>query len=512
MQVTDTQRAVGGVIVHSAWVTEGVMAVGDSVRATVDAQRRSDTMRNHTATHLLHQALRDVLGSHVRQAGSVVAPDRLRFDFTHVGVVLPEEIDQVQALVNESIRCNLAARKEETSYREAIAGGALAFFGDRYPERVRTLHLGDYSYEVCGGTHVERTGDIGAFRIVAESGIGTGIRRIEAVTGRGADAWVDERLRWLEGVARELHTTPAETLGRIAHIVRELAEARRAGGAARREASHQQAERLLGEVAAGERCSRYQRSGGSYPDGDAPRDGRPTPGQTEERRGRSRGSTRWPVRAGGHGHAGPGCQGLPGEGHRPQRRPGDGWSRGWPARRSSGGRPGPGSLARRPRRRGGGDPAGGGVALRLLGLDVGERRIGLAVGDTETGLAVPIGVLERHGDGRDPERLVGQATARGVGALVVGMPFTTRGELGFQAQLVAGLVDDLRQCTPMVVVTWDERYSSAEADRRLAERPVRARRGRANGSPVGVRDAVSATIILQSYLDAGSKGLGGPDG
>ena len=248
LEVRDTRRPAAGVIVHEATVTEGVIAVGDTVHAEVDAGRRADIMRNHTATHLLHQALRAVLGSHVRQAGSLVAPDYLRFDFTHVGPVTSEELDEIQRLVNDVVRRNLPADKRETTYREAVDGGALAFFGDRYPERVRTLTIGDFSYEVCGGTHVERSGDIGSFRITSESGIGTGLRRIEAVTGRGADAWMEERLGWLEQVTQQLHTAAAEAPGRVAALLREVAQARRATSTSQRDSSLREAEVLLAQV------------------------------------------------------------------------------------------------------------------------------------------------------------------------------------------------------------------------------------------------------------------------
>ena len=164
--------------------------MGETVDAFVDPIRRDDTARNHTATHMLHAALRQVLGPHVRQAGSLVAPDRLRFDFTHVQQVTDEEMWQVQLLVNEKVRQNARVLKDEDTYQEAIRRGALAFFGDRYDERVRLVEIanGDtFSFEVCGGTHVGRTGEVGAVYVLGESSIGAGMRRIEAISGRAAE-------------------------------------------------------------------------------------------------------------------------------------------------------------------------------------------------------------------------------------------------------------------------------------------------------------------------------------
>ena len=260
LQVHDTQRPVGELIVHDALVERGEIAVGDSVRAMVDAPRREDVARNHTGTHLLHAALRKVLGTHVRQAGSLVAPDRLRFDFTHVAPVTPDELRQIQGMINEAVLQNLSVTKRETTFREAVAQGALAFFGEQYGDRVRVLEVapsrsgegnGDvqpFSFEVCGGTHVDHSGDIGYFRITGETGIGTGMRRIEAVTGRGAEDWVDQRLGWLEAVAGRLHAAPAEVPQRVDALLEEVERSRKEAAATQRDASRRQADELLDEV------------------------------------------------------------------------------------------------------------------------------------------------------------------------------------------------------------------------------------------------------------------------
>ncbi|HEX5046226.1 MAG TPA: alanine--tRNA ligase [Gammaproteobacteria bacterium] len=198
--VEDTHK-LGLAFGHTGEVKSGRIAVDDLVHASVDAERRAAIVLNHSATHLLHAALRTVLGEHVQQKGSLVAPDRLRFDFSHYEPVTPEQIRQIEDLVNDQIRLNADADIRVLPYDEAIAAGALAFFGDKYGDRVRVLKLGDFSTELCGGTHVSRAGDIGLFKIVSESGIAAGVRRIEAVTGRGALEWVNANETLLRDVA-----------------------------------------------------------------------------------------------------------------------------------------------------------------------------------------------------------------------------------------------------------------------------------------------------------------------
>ena len=171
---------------HVTAVREGALQVGDEVTAKVDAARRDAIRRNHTATHLLHAALREVVGKHVRQAGSLVAPDRLRFDVTHHAPLTPAELDAIERLVNNHVFRNQAVETEERSTAEAIAAGAMALFGEKYGERVRVVTVPDFSIELCGGTHCGATGDIGPFVITHEGGVAAGVRRIEAVTGMGA--------------------------------------------------------------------------------------------------------------------------------------------------------------------------------------------------------------------------------------------------------------------------------------------------------------------------------------
>ena len=247
-KVSDTQKPMADLIVHTAKIGAGDISVGDAVHAAVDRERRLDIARNHTATHLLHAVLRDTLGSHVRQAGSLVASERLRFDFTHVSGVDRDELAAIESRINEAVRSDLPLVKDETTYREATATGALAFFGERYADRVRTVQIGEtnpVSFEVCGGTHLERTGQIGVFRIVGESSVGAGVRRIEAVTGRGGDAWIGQRLNALEEAAAKLRASPAELPQRVDALLAQVEEAKRSSQGGRREASQQEAEDLL---------------------------------------------------------------------------------------------------------------------------------------------------------------------------------------------------------------------------------------------------------------------------
>jgi alanyl-tRNA synthetase len=217
-EVTDT-RKWGKAHAHHGVMRRGRVEGGESVRAEVDRATRQATVLNHSATHLLHAALRKVLGEHVQQKGSLVAPDRLRFDFSHYEPVTREQLAQIEALVNAEIRANAKAEIQVLPYEEAVAGGALALFGEKYDDRVRVLRLGDFSMELCGGTHVRRAGDIGLFKIVAESGIASGVRRIEAVTGRGALDWIGRHEETLQQVANLLKGGWDEAGEKVRHLL-----------------------------------------------------------------------------------------------------------------------------------------------------------------------------------------------------------------------------------------------------------------------------------------------------
>ena len=232
--VDDTQKSANA-IVHYGLVEQGELKVGQEMEAVVDADRRQAIRLNHTATHLMHAALRQVLGDHVTQKGSLVAQDRLRFDFSHYEGVTTEQLQEIENLVNNEIRKNIATETKIMSYDEAIKFGAMALFGEKYGDDVRVLQLGDFSVELCGGTHVERTGDIGTFKITSEGGVASGIRRIEALTGQGAMQWIASSQRNLNELAGLLRSQPEQAaekvkllLKRTKSLEKELATARQA--------------------------------------------------------------------------------------------------------------------------------------------------------------------------------------------------------------------------------------------------------------------------------------------
>ncbi|MGC4251735.1 MAG: DHHA1 domain-containing protein, partial [Sphingobium sp.] len=238
--VEDTAKPLGRLHAHRAKVGAGSIKVGDTVHLSVDVNRRDRIRANHSATHLLHAALRKELGAHVTQKGSLVAPDRLRFDFSHPEALTHSQIAAIEADVNEQIRHNEEVTTRLMTPDDAIAAGAMALFGEKYGDEVRVLSMGrgdehSYSVELCGGTHVRATGDIALFKIVSESAVSSGVRRIEALTGEAARLWLSDREDRLRQSAATLKTTPDEVPARIAALVeqsrkleRELAEAKKA--------------------------------------------------------------------------------------------------------------------------------------------------------------------------------------------------------------------------------------------------------------------------------------------
>ena len=232
--VTDTFKTPAGMFVHRAEVRQGSLAIGTPVRLVIDTERRLRLRANHSATHLLHEALRHVLGDHVAQKGSMVAPDRLRFDFSHPKAVSVEEQARVQAIVNQRIQLNNEVSTRIMTPEAAIELGALALFGEKYGDEVRVVQMGGpaetagrgaWSVELCGGTHVARTGDISLLKIISESAVAGGVRRIEAVTQAGAIDWIEGREKILTEAADILRIAPEKLAGRVARL---LADARKA--------------------------------------------------------------------------------------------------------------------------------------------------------------------------------------------------------------------------------------------------------------------------------------------
>jgi alanyl-tRNA synthetase len=200
VDIKETTRPVPTLILHKGVVSKGRIREGEQLRMTVNATTRQDAQRNHTATHLLHAALRDMLGPHVKQYGSLVGPNRLRFDFAHFRPLSSRDVDEIEMVVNNEVRKNALVATEVMSIQDAVAKGALAFFGDKYGEQVRVVTVESFSKELCGGTHCQHTGDIGLFRVMSETGVAAGVRRIEAQTGSGALA----HMKKLETDIREL--------------------------------------------------------------------------------------------------------------------------------------------------------------------------------------------------------------------------------------------------------------------------------------------------------------------
>lgn len=245
--ITDTVRSAGDVIVHRGKVIEGEISVGDKVEAGVNVPRRLDIARNHTATHLLQAALRQILGDRISQRGSLVESDRLRFDFSWLAAITEEQFREIQRWVNEKIRQNLPVKTEVTSYSQAIAEGATALFEEKYGEEVRVVEIGELpiSKELCGGTHVKSTGEIGSFLVVGESSVGAGLRRVEAVTGRTAELVLEKRLGILYNMAEEIGSTIEETPDKLRTLNKELEIEHKRSLLLERELSRRMAESLF---------------------------------------------------------------------------------------------------------------------------------------------------------------------------------------------------------------------------------------------------------------------------
>ena len=248
-EVAEPREVLSGLIVHFGKITSGTAKVGDDVWAAVDYERRQDIARNHTATHILHSELRYVLGEHVQQAGSLVTPDYLRFDFTHSAMLTQDELDAVEQSVNDAILANYPVSAEVEPYREAVAKGAIALFDEKYGDRVRVVRIGSgeeaFSQELCGGTHVAYTGEIGLFLIQSESSIGAGVRRIVALTGRAAQRMASQRMRTLNAAAAFLGCVPEEVDRKVLNLMERVQSLEKSLEAWKRAQARQQFERLI---------------------------------------------------------------------------------------------------------------------------------------------------------------------------------------------------------------------------------------------------------------------------
>jgi alanyl-tRNA synthetase len=246
-RVDDTQKS-GSAIVHYGEVIEGKLQANDGANAKVDAARRNAIRLNHTATHLLHAALKQIVGTHVQQKGSLVDSDRARFDFSHHESLTTETLHRLECLVNEQIRANHSVETSLMSLDEAKQSGAVALFGEKYNEEVRVLSLGEFSKELCGGTHASRTGDIGLFKITAEYGVASGIRRIELVTGAVALHWVDQQLHALNDVSARLKTTNDKVMDRLMQVLHESKQLEKQVGQLQQKLAARSGDALLAEV------------------------------------------------------------------------------------------------------------------------------------------------------------------------------------------------------------------------------------------------------------------------
>jgi alanyl-tRNA synthetase len=265
LRVLDTQYGIpGSLVLHRAEVVRGELAEGDSVSATIDAERRDRIRRNHTATHIVHWALREVLGPHVKQAGSLVAPDRLRFDFSHFQAVTPDELERIEDVANREIITDAPVRHYETTREHAEAIGAIAFFGEKYGDLVRVLEAGDHSVELCGGTHVHALGFIGPIKIVSEQSIGANLRRIEAVTGDAAIERIHEEERQLRRAAETLKVSATELPDRIEQLQQQMKALRDQLDTARAREAEAEAATLAADAVDGVVAARHD---GLTPDG-----------------------------------------------------------------------------------------------------------------------------------------------------------------------------------------------------------------------------------------------------
>ena len=496
--VQDTVLAVPGLFVHRARVS-GELRAGQDALATIDGERREAIRRNHTATHLLHAALRTVLGDHVRQQGSLVSPEYLRFDFSHHVAPTSEELDEVFARANRAVLTAVGVETTETSREEAENMGAIAFFGDKYGSSVRVVQAGPSSLEFCGGTHVDSLGQIGTITLLSEGSIGSNTRRLFAVTGFVSIARALERERLVQSAAELLRTEPDELVAAIGRMMERQREAEKELSRLRQQSSEAEATALAGRPrpTAGWSSPAVTRSTpircAAWPTRSCATTACVLSCSGARPTGRRRPSSRPPV---GHPDATRLVRTLGQDGRRRGRRLGRGGTAGG-ERTPLGSRPrwtrrddfSPRERRRRP------DAAPG----RGAALDLGARRIGVAYSDSGRSLASPWGTIQRSGDPvRDRTAVVEAVREVEASTVVVGLPLSLSGEVGPAARTAldeAAALRELLEPLGVTVETADERFTTVEA-----ERSLRAA-GRTGKAARKVVDSAAAMVLLQAWLD-----------
>ena len=501
--VYDTVFAVPGLIAHRARLS-GEMRAGQDALATIDVERREAIRRNHTATHLLHAALRSVLGDHVRQQGSLVSPEYLRFDFSHHSQPTRAELDEVFALANSAVLTDVTVGTTETSREEAEKMGAIAFFGDKYGSSVRVVQAGPTSLEFCGGTHVDSLGQIGPVTLVSEGSIGSNTRRIFALTGHASLERALERERLVQSAAELLRTEPEELVAAIGRMLE-----RRARGGEGAVPAAAAVERGGGEDVGGGGGGRQRRGRGPARQRRARRAAEPGAGGPAPRRGASgrarglagrvEGGDRRSDRRVTRCHPARAHTGRPG-GRRGRglARSGAGGGQGCLADRGGVGRGAAASVRVSDDGGGSGRRRGRG---RVAALDLGARRIGVAFSDSGRSIASPWGTIERSGDpARDRSAVVHAVREVEASTLVVGLPLSLSGEVGPAARAALQEVSELRVLLDPLgisVETVDERFTTVEAQRSLRAS------GRTGKAARKVIDSAAAMVLLQAWLDHG---------
>ncbi len=493
-EVLDTQKLVSDLIGHRVRVVSGELAVGDDVEAVVDHEFRRGTERAHTATHILHWILRDRLGDHARQAGSLVEPGRLRFDFSHFEAVTPDQLGDISQELQARVSVDDGVRAYETSYDFARSIGAMAIFGEKYGDFVRVVEVGEYSKELCGGTHVPHTSSIGAAVLTSEGSVGANLRRVEALVGAEGIAYLRHRAGELQRAAELLKVGPDEVGERIERLLatqkdmeRKLAEVQKTSAEADATALAEEAVDVDGtRLVVGRRdigvddlraLAQKLKSvlGSAVVVLGTAGEGKANLVAAVTKDVAARGISARDLLAAGSLLLGGGAGASPSSPSREARRR---IVYRKPSRRSS---------ARRPRRA---------HRRMILGIDPGSRRTGIAVADLETRFARPLEVIDAKS--MDPVERIGHIVGEmGVTRVVVGRPTSLSGAAGPAVRVQEDFLTRLRAALDVPVSEFDERLTTV-----IAERALKAAGGK-RAARNALKDAVAAQVMLQDYLDSG---------